>query len=43
MMLSEEGVRLPGGRRFDAQRLAMAQGVDVPDALLHKLRELAGT
>jgi (2R)-3-sulfolactate dehydrogenase (NADP+) len=42
MMLSEVGVRLPGGRRFDAQRLALAQGVEVPDALLARLRELAG-
>ena len=42
MMLSEEGVRLPGGRRFSAQRLALEQGIDVPDGLLVKLRDLAG-
>jgi (2R)-3-sulfolactate dehydrogenase (NADP+) len=42
MMLSEDSVRLPGSRRFEAQRLAQARGVEVPDALLAKLRELAG-
>jgi LDH2 family malate/lactate/ureidoglycolate dehydrogenase len=41
MMLSEEGVRLPGGRRFAALRLAQAGGIEVPDALLAKLRVLA--
>jgi (2R)-3-sulfolactate dehydrogenase (NADP+) len=41
MMLSEDGVRLPGGRRFDAQRLALREGIDVPEALLLKLHGLA--
>lgn len=41
MMLSEDGVRLPGGRRFAALRLAQAEGIEVPDALLAKLHALA--
>jgi (2R)-3-sulfolactate dehydrogenase (NADP+) len=41
MMLSEDGVRLPGGRRFDAQRLALREGIDVPEALLLKQHGLA--
>ncbi|MCP5273072.1 MAG: Ldh family oxidoreductase [Burkholderiaceae bacterium] len=33
-MLRDEGVRLPGARREALRRRAMAEGLDVPDALL---------
>jgi (2R)-3-sulfolactate dehydrogenase (NADP+) len=42
-MLAEEGVRLPGARRHESKRRALAGGVDVPEALLAKLHQLAGT
>ncbi len=40
-MLAEGGVRLPGARRYDLQRKASANGINVPDALLAQIRELA--
>jgi (2R)-3-sulfolactate dehydrogenase (NADP+) len=33
-MLSDDGVRLPGARREALRRRAVAEGIDVPDALL---------
>lgn len=41
-MLEDEGVRLPGARRGELARAAQADGIDVPDALLKQIRELAG-
>jgi len=41
-MLANEGVRLPGARRFTAETLARAQGIEVPDDLLARVVKLAG-
>lgn len=41
-MLAEEGVRLPGYRRAAIAEGAMANGVEIPDALMADLRRLAG-
>jgi (2R)-3-sulfolactate dehydrogenase (NADP+) len=41
MMLADGGVRLPGARRYALQRKAEVEGVNVPDALLAQIRELA--
>jgi (2R)-3-sulfolactate dehydrogenase (NADP+) len=41
-MLAEEGVRLPGARRQQAAARARADGIDISDALLGELRQLAG-
>ena len=40
-MLADEGVRLPGDRRHESAADARANGVEIPDALLRQLRELA--
>jgi (2R)-3-sulfolactate dehydrogenase (NADP+) len=40
-MLADEGVRLPGERRHKLVADARANGIDVSDALLKQLRELA--
>lgn len=40
-MLADEGVRLPGERRHAAVADARVNGVEIPDALLRQLRELA--
>lgn len=40
-MLSDEGVRLPGDRRHKLAADARANGIDVSDALLKQLRDLA--
>lgn len=42
-MLGDAGVRIPGARRFAARAAARAQGVEVPDAILAQLRQLAST
>lgn len=41
-MLANDGVRLPGAKRFAAERLARAQGIEVPDELLARIAKLAG-
>ena len=41
LMLADAGVRLPGARRFEAQKRACAEGIEVPDALLAKVAALA--
>ena len=41
-MLADEGVRLPGTRRQTAEAKARAEGIEVSDALLGELRQLAG-
>jgi len=33
-------VRLPGARRFEAEKRARAEGIEVPDALLAKIAAL---
>ncbi|MCD0506184.1 Ldh family oxidoreductase, partial [Bordetella petrii] len=40
-MLADGDVRLPGARRASLQQRAQQQGVDIPDALLEQLRQLA--
>ena len=40
-MLVDEGVRLPGARRQQAAAKARAEGIDISDALLSELRQLA--
>jgi (2R)-3-sulfolactate dehydrogenase (NADP+) len=40
-MLADPGVRLPGARRLELRGRAEREGVEVPDALLANLRELA--
>jgi (2R)-3-sulfolactate dehydrogenase (NADP+) len=41
-MLADEGVRLPGARRTALAARAATEGLDLPDALLKRLHELAG-
>jgi (2R)-3-sulfolactate dehydrogenase (NADP+) len=40
-LLQDEGVRLPGARRQTLEQKAQGQGVEIPDALLAQIRELA--
>src|SRR6266850_707386 len=40
-MLADAGVRLPGARRFAAEKSARAQGIEVPDELLAQIEKLA--
>jgi (2R)-3-sulfolactate dehydrogenase (NADP+) len=40
-MLADPEVRLPGGRRFAAEKSARAQGIDIPDELLAQIEKLA--
>lgn len=40
-MLADEGVRLPGARRFDTERRLRAEGIEVADDLLKKIEALA--
>lgn len=40
-MLADPGVRLPGARRLELRGRAEREGVEIPDALLAKLKELA--
>ncbi len=42
-MLADEGVRLPGARRFAAEQSARAQGIEVPDELLAQVEKLCST
>jgi (2R)-3-sulfolactate dehydrogenase (NADP+) len=42
-MLSDPEVRLPGARRFAAQKSAHAGGIDVPDDLLAQIQKLCST
>jgi (2R)-3-sulfolactate dehydrogenase (NADP+) len=41
-MLEDNGVRLPGARRYELQRKAQRDGVNVSDALAAQLRAMAG-
>ena len=41
-MLSQEGVRLPGQRRFDVRTKNKAQGVNLADNLYEDLCKRAG-
>lgn len=40
-MLADEGVRLPGSRRFASEKKLRAEGVEVADDLLAKIEQLA--
>ena len=40
-MLADEGVRLPGSRRFAAEKKLRAEGIDIADDLLAKIEKLA--
>jgi (2R)-3-sulfolactate dehydrogenase (NADP+) len=42
-MLADEGVRLPGEKRFAAEERARVEDIEIPDELLHKVEQLAGT
>lgn len=42
-MLADEGVRLPGSKRFASERKLREQGIDVPDELLAKIEKLCTT
>ena len=39
-MLADPEVRLPGARRFAAQKSASAHGLEVPDELLAQIEKL---
>lgn len=41
-MLEDDGVRLPGARRFGLEQEARARGLEIPDALLDKIVALSG-
>lgn len=40
-MLADEGVRLPGARRFASEKKMRAEGIEVADELLAKIEQLA--
>jgi (2R)-3-sulfolactate dehydrogenase (NADP+) len=42
-MRADPEVRLPGARRFAAEKSALAQGVEVPDELLRQIEKLCTT
>ncbi len=42
-MLADEGVRLPGSKRFASEKKLRAQGIEVPDDLLAKIEKLCTT
>src|SRR3954470_3640384 len=42
-MLADEGVRLPGSRRFVSQKKLRKDGIEVPDDLLAKIEKLCTT
>jgi (2R)-3-sulfolactate dehydrogenase (NADP+) len=40
-MLADEGVRLPGSRRFASEKKLRAEGIEIADELLKKIEQLA--
>jgi (2R)-3-sulfolactate dehydrogenase (NADP+) len=42
-MLADEGVRLPGSKRFGSERKLRREGIEVPDALLARIEKLCST
>ena len=42
-MLADEGVRLPGAKRFGAEKRARNEGLDIPEDLLAKIQKLCTT
>ncbi len=42
-MLADEGVRLPGSKRFASEKKLRAQGIEVPDELLARIEKLCTT
>jgi (2R)-3-sulfolactate dehydrogenase (NADP+) len=43
LMLADAGVRLPGSKRFAAEKKLRAEGIEVPDELLAKIEKLCTT
>jgi (2R)-3-sulfolactate dehydrogenase (NADP+) len=42
-MLADEGVRLPGAKRFASQKRLGKEGIEVPDDLLKRIEKLCTT
>jgi (2R)-3-sulfolactate dehydrogenase (NADP+) len=42
-MLADEGVRLPGSKRFASEKKLQRDGIDVPDELLARIEKLCST
>jgi len=42
-MLADEGVRLPGAKRFASEKHLAQEGIEVPDDLLAKIEKLCTT
>ena len=42
-MLADEGVRLPGAKRFGSEKRLRAEGIEIPDDLLAKIEKLCTT
>jgi len=42
-MLADEGVRLPGAKRFGTEKRLRAEGIEIPDDLLAKIEKLCTT
>jgi (2R)-3-sulfolactate dehydrogenase (NADP+) len=40
-MLADEGVRLPGAKRFASEKKLRAEGIEIADDLLAKIEKLA--
>jgi (2R)-3-sulfolactate dehydrogenase (NADP+) len=40
-MLADEGVRLPGAKRFASEKRLRGEGIEVPDDLLARIEKLA--
>src|SRR3954471_18355883 len=43
LMLADEGVRLPGAKRFGSEKKLRAEGIEIPDDLLAKIEKLCST
>jgi (2R)-3-sulfolactate dehydrogenase (NADP+) len=43
LMLADEGVRLPGAKRFGSEKKLRAEGIEIPDDLLAKIEKLCTT
>jgi len=42
-MLADEGVRLPGSKRFASEKTLHREGIEVPDELLARIGNLCST
>src|SRR3954469_581277 len=43
LMLADEGVRLPGAKRFGSEKKLRAEGIEIPDDLVAKIEKLCTT